>query len=80
MAIKIQGTTIINDQTAYIDLNGTGAVKVPVGTDGQRPTATTGMLRFNSTSGTFEGYNGTAWGAIGGSGDTFARTMGVIGL
>ena len=79
MAIKIQGTTIINDQTAYIDLNGTTAVKVPVGTDGQRPTGVQGQIRYNTTSGTFEGYNGTAWGSLGG-GDTFARTMGVIGL
>jgi hypothetical protein len=25
------------------------------------------MLRFNTTSGQFEGYNGTAWGGIGGA-------------
>lgn len=45
----------------------TGAVKVPVGTTAQQPgTPTTGMLRFNSTDVSFEGYDGSAWGAIGG--------------
>ena len=61
MAIKIQGTTIINDQTAYIDLAGTTAVKVPVGNTAQRPTAVTGMVRYNSTVGKFEAYNGVEW-------------------
>lgn len=79
MAIKIQGTTIINDQTAYIDLNGTTAVKVPVGTTGERPTGVTGQIRYNSTDATFEGYNGTSWAAIGGA-DEFARTVAFLGL
>jgi len=79
MAIKIQGTTIINDQTAYIDLNGTTAVKVPVGTDGQRPSGVQGQIRYNTTSGTFEGYNGTSWGSLGGSDET-ARTLATLGL
>ena len=85
MAIKIQGTTIINDQTSYIDLAGTTAVKVPTGTTLQQPTGVTGMLRFNTTTNSFEGYNGTAWGAIGGGGggsgtDTYARTIAFLGL
>mgnify|MGYP003999902691 CR=1 FL=1 len=45
----------------------TAAIKLPSGTTGQRPTAATGMLRFNSTDTSFEGYDGSAWGAIGGS-------------
>jgi hypothetical protein len=44
----------------------TGAIVLPVGTTAQQPTASTGMIRFNSTNVTFEGYNGTAWGSIGG--------------
>lgn len=55
-----------NPSNGLLTLGGTSAIQIPVGTDGQRPTAATGMLRFNSTSSTFEGYNGTAWGAIGG--------------
>lgn len=81
MAIKIQGTTIINDQTAYIDLAGTTSVKVPAGTTAQQPTGVAGMFRFNSETGQFEGHNGTEWGAIGGSGtDQYARTLAYLGL
>lgn len=46
--------------------NGTGAITVPVGTTAQEPTGVTGMLRFNTSTTSFEGYNGTFWGAIGG--------------
>lgn len=79
MAIKIQGTAIINDQTDYIDLNGTTAVKVPVGTTDERPTEVTGQLRFNSTDATFEGYDGVEWGPIGGADET-ARTLATLAL
>jgi hypothetical protein len=44
----------------------TGASTIPAGTTAQRPTAATGLFRFNTTLNAFEGYNGTAWGAIGG--------------
>ena len=44
----------------------TGAAVLPSGTEQQRPTGVAGYLRFNSDSTSFEGYNGTAWGAIGG--------------
>lgn len=44
----------------------TDAMLVPVGTTGERPTGATGYLRFNSSTTSFEGYNGTAWGSIGG--------------
>lgn len=43
------------------------AMVPPVGTTAQRPaTPVTGMLRFNTTVGKFEQYNGTTWGSIGG--------------
>jgi hypothetical protein len=44
----------------------TGAIQLPFGTTAQRPTAATGQVRFNNTLTQFEGYNGTAWGKIGG--------------
>ena len=45
----------------------TGAAVLPSGTDGQRDgSPAAGYIRFNTTSTTFEGYNGSAWGAIGG--------------
>jgi len=47
--------------------NGTGAVKVPVGTTGQQPSPVTGMIRFNSTDAQFEGYGGSQWSSIGGA-------------
>ena len=44
----------------------TGSIRVPVGTTAQRPSAITGQFRFNSTLTQFEGYDGSAWGKIGG--------------
>jgi len=50
-----------------INMSGTGYIDIPVGTTAQRPgSPTSGMIRFNSSLTTFEGYNGTAWGNIGG--------------
>lgn len=47
----------------------TGALTLPVGTTADRTgLSTQGMVRYNTTDATFEGYNGTAWGAIGGGG------------
>ena len=57
------------ETTAYgASTSGTGAFKLPVGTTGQRPTAATGQLRFNSTDGRLEVYNGSAWSAVGATG------------
>ena len=56
-----------------LDINSTDAIKVPVGTTAQRPTAANGMLRYSTTDNQFEGYANGAWGAIaGGGGDTSA--------
>lgn len=45
-----------------IDFDITGSLKVPVGTTAQRTgTLTGGEIRFNSTTLSFEGYNGTDW-------------------
>ena len=65
MSIKVQGTTIINDQTAYIDFAPTNAVKVPTGALGERPSPVTGQMRFNTTDATLEGYYRTTWCPIG---------------
>jgi hypothetical protein len=43
---------------------GNGGLVVPVGTTGQRGSATNGNLRYNTTTATFEGYANNAWGAI----------------
>lgn len=56
----------VTPPTVTLEVNATDAVKLPVGTAAQRPTGVAGYLRFNTTSGQFEGYNGTAWGTVGG--------------
>jgi hypothetical protein len=55
----------------------TGALTISKGTTLERPTPVSGMLRFNTTSSEFEGYNGTAWASVGGaalSNDTSTST------
>lgn len=45
-----------------LDVTGTGAIKVPVGTTAEQPSiAVAGMIRFNSTTSKFEAYDGTSW-------------------
>ena len=53
-----------------VDFNSVGAITVPNGATVQRPlTPDEGMLRFNSTDGRFEGYDGTNWAGLGGVSD-----------
>ena len=62
------GTLASLTVSGAISMTGTGAIDIASGTTAQRPgSASAGMLRFNSTSSEFEGYNGSAWGEIGGS-------------
>jgi hypothetical protein len=45
----------------------TGSAVVPTGTEAQRDgSPSAGYLRFNSDATSFEGYDGSAWGSIGG--------------
>jgi len=73
MAIKIQGDTVIFDDKVF---------KFGSGTTAQRPASPAlGMVWYNTSLQTFEGYNGTTWGAIGGAGsDEYARTVAFLGL
>ena len=45
----------------------TSAITLPAGTTAQEPTGVQGMLRFNTTTSQFEGYNGSAWASVGGA-------------
>ena len=58
----------INNLTPAVtlDLVATDAIRVPVGTTAERPTGVQGYIRYNTTLGRFESYNGVSWGAIGG--------------
>ena len=59
---------------SVLNLSGnTDAVGLPKGTEAQRPTPVAGMLRFNTETSGFEGYDGTEWGAIGGTGSTLVQ-------
>lgn len=59
---SLAGATFTGD----VVLNTTTALKLPVGTTGERPTGANGLVRYNSSLTTFEGYKNGAWGAIGG--------------
>ena len=62
----LDGATVTTAEINQLDADSTGALKVPTGTVAQRPTPAQGQIRFNSDDTTFEGYDGTAWGEIGG--------------
>jgi hypothetical protein len=55
-----------NNPLVKLAVSSTDSILVPVGTTAQRPTGATGYLRFNTDLVSFEGYNGTSWGSIGG--------------
>ena len=62
------GTLTSLTTSGNISMTGTGAIDVASGTTGERPgSPSAGMFRFNSTTSEFEGYDGSAWGEIGGS-------------
>ena len=65
--------TVITDNMI---IDGSGALVIPVGTTAQRPTPNAqGMIRYNTTDATFEGFDGANWGSLGGvkdvDGDTY---------
>ena len=47
---------------------------VPSGTTAQRGSAATGSIRYNTTTLTYEGYDGTNWGSLGGVKDVDQNT------
>lgn len=65
------GTGAATAAQAVINLgvitSATGSAKVPAGTTAQQDVSPqAGFFRFNTTASRFEGYDGTAWGAVGG--------------
>lgn len=51
-----------NGVLSYAD-SATGGLYLPAGTTAQRPASpATGQMRFNTTTGSVETYNGTSWG------------------
>jgi hypothetical protein len=57
-----------------VQTGATASAQLPAGTTAQRDgTPVSGMIRYNTTTSSFEGY-GSAWGEIGGAGATGAGT------
>lgn len=56
-------TGLVVSGNVYV--NGSGGVRVPVGSTADRPSSVTGYIRYNTTTNEFEGY-GASWGALGG--------------
>ena len=63
---SVSGTFSGTVMAANVTINGNTALILPRGATADRPTAANGMIRYNTTLSTFEGYKAGAWGAIGG--------------
>lgn len=80
MAIKIQGTTVIDDSRNVVNIlgitattvnattanfSGTSAIQLPSGTTNQQPqNPTAGLIRFNTDLGYVEFFDGIAWSNV----------------
>ena len=74
------GTTVVQTTPDGIDIVSTGSIKIPVGTTAQRPSSpVTGDLRWNSTEGEAEIYDGAAFTAVGAGGGLFKGENGIVG-
>ena len=67
---KVEAAAVVAKTSA------TGSAVIPTGTTGQQDgSPSAGYLRFNTTDTSFEGYDGSAWGAIGGGGGATSDFM-----
>ena len=75
VSMVTNSSVTFNTSTAVIPNNltfsGTGAITLPTGSTAQQPgTAVVGMLRFNSTTNSFEGYANGVWNSLGATNTT----------
>jgi hypothetical protein len=71
------GVTGAINVSANSTFSSTGALTISKGNTSERPSPVSGMLRFNTQTSEFEGYNGAAWASVGGaalSNDTSTST------
>jgi hypothetical protein len=55
-------TTIVTSGTGYVKFDGTGSLRIPFGTDAERPTGVPlGATRYNTDQGYLEVWDGSAW-------------------
>jgi hypothetical protein len=77
MATALSGSIAADGQTTItgaligigdtVSFGGTGQIAIPSGTTAQRSgSPSTGMIRYNNSFGTFEGYTASGWGQVGG--------------
>ena len=64
-----------NDNVVRLYAN---AVQIPVGTTDNRPSGEIGLIRYNTSLGSYEGYLASGWGALGGGG-FFSGNNGDVG-
>jgi hypothetical protein len=64
VTLAVTGAATIGGDSSFTS---TGYVLIPSGTTGQRPVSpANGYMRYNTTTAQFEGYQGGAWGQLGG--------------
>jgi len=75
--------SVISELGQVVNIDTTGAIRVPDGNTSARPTGVNGMFRYNTDDNQFEGYTDGAWGAIagsgGGSGEIVKQTFSATG-
>jgi hypothetical protein len=77
VTIDVDGSTIITmNATTVLDASATtNAVRLPNGTTAQRPSGSVGMIRYNSSTDTIEGYTTTGgWAQLGATTATAENT------
>ena len=60
--------SVVSESGQVVNIDTTGAIRIPDGGTGDRPAGMNGMFRYNTDDNQFEGYTDGAWGAIAGSG------------
>ena len=71
----IQDSQFLTFDGSNLVIDTSKSIQIPVGTTAERPTPSAkGQMRYNITDSTFEGYDGTAWGSLGGVKDTDGDT------
>jgi len=77
MRIRADGHVGIgtNDPKTTLQINGTDALRIPVGTFAQRPSDLLGgQIRYNTTNSQFEGYDGNYWETLNGVSNYIGNT------
>ena len=68
-------TGTLNLRNEQVIIDSVQTLQIPVGTTLDRPSPITGQIRFNTDTTVFEGYDGIAWGSLGGVKDVDQNTF-----